>query len=72
MNRWVNYVPLEASGTMGGAFVLWDKIMWEREISTVGMYSVTCSFKGSDKILASISWESKERKGRELVGNWCS
>lgn len=36
----------EASGTRGGIVIMWDKRVWEGVLSSVGMFSVTCSFSG--------------------------
>lgn len=43
-NRWANYIQLEASGTRGGIVIIWDKREWIGEVSSLGMYTVTCSF----------------------------
>ncbi|XP_049406103.1 uncharacterized protein LOC125869691 [Solanum stenotomum] len=45
-NKWVDYVHLEASGTRGGIVIMWDKRDWEGKLSSVGMYSVSCSLVG--------------------------
>ncbi|XP_060216839.1 uncharacterized protein LOC132644270 [Lycium barbarum] len=48
-NRWVSYVQLEASGTRGGIVIMWDRRVWEGTLSSVGAYSVSCSFSGIDE-----------------------
>lgn len=48
-SRWADYVQLEASGTRGGILIMWDKRIWEGEVSSVGPYSVSCCFFGKNQ-----------------------
>lgn len=48
-SRWADYVQLEASGTRGGILIMWDKRIWEGEVSSVGAYSVSCCFSGKNQ-----------------------
>lgn len=45
-SKWVNFAQLEASGTKGGVVIMWDKRVWEGEISSIGEYSISWCFTG--------------------------
>uniref|UniRef100_A0A0V0GSF1 Putative ovule protein n=1 Tax=Solanum chacoense TaxID=4108 RepID=A0A0V0GSF1_SOLCH len=48
-SRWADYVQLEASGTRGSILIMWDKRIWEDEVSSVGPYSDSCCFSGKNQ-----------------------
>lgn len=45
-NKWAHFAQLEASGTRGGVVIMWDKRVWDGEISSIGEYSISCCFTG--------------------------
>ncbi|WMV40484.1 hypothetical protein MTR67_033869 [Solanum verrucosum] len=48
LKRWADYVQLKASGTRGGIVIMWDKRRWDREVSSVGAFSVSVCFSGKN------------------------
>lgn len=43
-NRWGKFAQLKVSGTRGGIVVLWDKRVWDGEISSLGLTLSHVSF----------------------------